>query len=233
MKKIYEGRTKEEAIRAACKDLNVTKENLIVEVLEDEMPKKTMFSILDRKKIKIEAQVKSTKNKGTNKKEKKSTHIGKKIEYKDVDENIVLLKKVLDEFTEQFKKDEFHYTIEKDKSHINVLINVNKNNKWIGYRGKTLNALQTLLTAILASNFQQYARVYVNVGKYKEERKQQLEALAEKISKNVKATKKKITLEPMSSYERKIIHNYISKEENLKSESVGEEPNRKIVVSLK
>lgn len=233
MKKIYEGRTKEEAIRAACIDLNVDKEDLVVEVLEDEMPKKTMFSILDRKRVKIEVEVKLNKNNKTKNKTQKKAKTNNKLEQNDIDKNIDLLKKVLDELVKQFIKDDFQYTIEQEKNNINVLINVNKNNKWIGYRGKTLNALQTILTATLASNSNQYARVYVNIGKYKEERKQQLESLASKISKTVLKTKKKITLEPMSSYERKIIHDYISKEENLKSESIGEEPNRKIVISIK
>ncbi len=236
MKKIYEGRTKEDAIREACKDLNLEKEDLIVEVLEDEIPKKTMFNILDRKRIKIEVQVKKikTEKKANNFNENKKTkRKERKMDQENIDENIALLEKVLNEFEKQFKEDEFSFKIEQNKNDINVLIEVNKNNKWIGYRGKTLNALQTLLTAILASNFQQYARVYVNIGKYKEERKKQLESLAEKISKTVLKTKKKVTLEPMSSYERKIIHDYISKEENLKTESIGEEPNRKVVVSLK
>ena len=239
MKKIYEGRTKEDAIREACKDLNQKKEDLIIEVLEDEMPKKTMFNILDRKRVKIEVQIKKAKKLETteisnkDKRTKKIEKTERKIDSKNIEENIALLEKVLKEFKKQFEQDDFNFKIEQERNDINVLIEVNKNNKWIGYRGKTLNALQTLLTATLASNFQQYARVYVNIGKYKEERKKQLESLAEKISKTVLKTKKRITLEPMSSYERKIIHDYISKEESLKSESIGEEPNRKIVVSPK
>lgn len=234
MKKIYEGRTKEDAIREACKDLNVEKENLIIEILEDEVPKKTIFSILDRKRVKIEVQIKQNINKkeeSSNKKEKIIKDI--KLDSNEINKNIELLEKVLNEFKEYFNEDAFEYKIEKEKNHLNVLIDVNKKSRWIGYRGKTLNALQSVLTAILASNSNQFIKVYVNIGTYKEERKKQLESLAEKVLRTVKKTKKKITLEPMNSYERKIVHDYISKDELLKTESTGDEPNRKVVVSLK
>lgn len=233
MKKVYEGRTKEDAIREACKDLNVEKEDLIIEVLDDEVPKKTMFSILDRKRVKIEVQISKKEKNISKNKEKKKDKKERNLDLENIDANIKLLEKVLNEFKEEFKEDDFEYKIEKDKNNLNVSIDVNKKSKWIGYRGKTLNALQSVLTAILASNFDNYLRVYVNIGTYKEERKKQLESLAEKVLNTVKNTKKKITLEPMSSYERKIIHDYISKDEMLKTESIGEEPNRKVVVSLK
>ncbi len=233
MKKIYEGRTKEDAIRTACEELNVDKDDLIVEVLEDDEPKKTMFSILDRKRVKIEVEVKKTKSKTKKTENRRDNRKGKNIDSKSLEENKVLLIKVLDEFKELFKNDEFNYTLDVDKNFINVSIEVNKNNRWIGYRGRTLNSLQNVLTAILASNFNQYVRVYVNIGNYKEERRKQLENLAGKVSKTVIKTKKKITLEPMSSYERKIVHDFIAKDDRLKSESIGEEPKRKVVISLK
>ena len=97
MKKIYEGRTKEDAIREACKDLNLEKEDLIVEVLEDEIPKKTMFNILDRKRIKIEVQVKKikTEKKANNFNENKKTkRKERKMDQENIDENIALLEKV-------------------------------------------------------------------------------------------------------------------------------------------
>lgn len=245
MKKIYEGRTKEDAIREACRDLNVDKENLIVEVLDDEEPKKTMFSILDRKRIKIQVEVKKTnikskidetnknKDKQNQKENKKNKKRDIKIDSETLEENVKLLEKVLDEFSILFKENDFKYTIDMQEKFINVSIDVNKSNKWIGYRGRNLNALQNIFTTILASNSDKYAKVYVNIGKYKEERKKQLENLAEKVSKTVIQSKEKVKLEPMSSYERKIIHDYIANDDRLESESTGEEPNRKVVISLK
>lgn len=227
MKKIYEGRTKEDAIREACKDLNVEKENLIIEVLDDETPKKTMFNILDRKRVKIEVQIKKNNKKNVENKEEKI------LDNKNIEENKKILEKVLNEIKEKFKEENFEYKIEEEKNYLNVIIEVKNKSKWIGYRGKTLIAIQSVLTAVLASNLNHYTRVFVNIGNYKEERKKQLESLAEKVSTTVKKTKKKITLEPMTSYERKIIHDYIARDELLKSESMGEEPDRKIVVSLK
>lgn len=232
MKKIYEGRTREDAIRIACEDLNVDKEDLVVEVLEDDEPKKTMFSILDRKRVKISVEVKKQKRKA---KESKSEKPAKKAikSTENIDSNIELLDKVLKEFAEMYKKDNFAYEINKADNAIHVNIDVDKKNRWIGYRGKTLNAIQSILTAILMANFNEYTRVFVNIGTYKEERRKQLETLAAKVSATIKKTKKKVVLEPMSSYERKIIHDFIAKDPDLKSESIGDEPNRKVVVSLK
>lgn len=228
MKKIYEGRTREDAIRVACEDLNVDKEDLVVEVLEDDEPKKTMFSILDRKRVKISVEVKKQKRKAKESKVKKPAK-----STDNIDSNIELLDKVLKEFAEMYKKDNFTYEIDKTDNAIHVNIDVDKKSRWIGYRGKTLNAIQSILTAILMANFNEYTRVFVNIGTYKEERRKQLETLAAKVSATIKKTKKKVVLEPMSSYERKIIHDFIAKDPDLKSESIGDEPNRKVVVSLK
>ncbi len=233
MKNIYEGRTKEDAIREACKELGVEKEELLVEVLEDEEPKKTMFSILDRKRVKIKVKVNKKTSKKSETKKTKSNNKTRIKEAVNINDQIVFLEKVLEEFKELYKEDNFTYEIKEDNRHINVTIDLNNRSKWIGYRGKTLNALQSVLTAMLASNFNTFTRAYINIGTYKEERQKQLESLASKISNTVKRTEKKITLEPMSSYERKIIHDYIAKDDDLKSESIGEEPNRKVVVSLK
>ena len=73
----------------------------------------------------------------------------------------------------------------------------------------------------------------MNIEGYKEKRKKALEDLAEKIEKTVVKTKKSVTLEPMQAYERKIIHTKLQENDKVKTHSIGEEPYRKIVVSLK
>ena len=76
-------------------------------------------------------------------------------------------------------------------------------------------------------------RVILDISGYKDKRKKVLEELADKIAKTVIRTGKKITLEPMPAYERKIIHSRLQNNKKVTTESVGEEPHRKIIVELK
>ena len=72
-----------------------------------------------------------------------------------------------------------------------------------------------------------------NIGNYKEKREKTLENLALKLAKSVEKTGKPIKLEPMQAYERKIIHSALQESKTVKTESIGEEPRRRIVISLK
>ena len=103
----------------------------------------------------------------------------------------------------------------------------------IGYRGATINALQVLATAIANKYSTSKTIVIVDVCNYKEKREKTLEELAEKISQRVIKTGKSITLDPMSAYERKIIHTKLQENEKVKTFSKGEEPHRRVVIALK
>ena len=96
-----------------------------------------------------------------------------------------------------------------------------------------MNALQTILTSIASKYSKEKIKVIVNIENYREKREKSLEELAEKVSKTVMKTKKSITLEPMTPYERKIIHSKLQDNNNIKTYSVGVEPHRKVVIALK
>ena len=103
----------------------------------------------------------------------------------------------------------------------------------IGYRGDVLNSLQQILNNIANKNTEEKIRVLLDIGGYKERREKDLQNLADKIAGTVIKTKKSITLEPMTSYERKIIHSRLQENSKVFTHSIGEEPNRRLVVSLK
>ena len=103
----------------------------------------------------------------------------------------------------------------------------------IGYRGNVLNSLQLILNNVANNDLNERVRVLLNIGGYKQKREKDLKDLAEKIAGTVIRKRKSITLEPMSSYERKIIHSALQDNSKVETHSIGEEPNRKIVVSLK
>ena len=101
----------------------------------------------------------------------------------------------------------------------------------IGRRGETLDALQ-YLTGLVANRADgDYMRITIDSGNYREKREKTLEALAKKLANNAVKTGRSSTLEPMNPYERRIIHAAVAQVEGALSTSVGEEPNRRVVIS--
>ena len=103
----------------------------------------------------------------------------------------------------------------------------------IGYRGNVLNSLQNILNNIANNGTSERVRVLLNIGGYKEKREKDLQELADKKAGIVIKKRKSIILEPMTSYERKIIHSRLQNNTKVETHSIGEEPNRKVVISLK
>ena len=103
----------------------------------------------------------------------------------------------------------------------------------IGRRGETLDALQYLTGLALNKRTDEYIRVIIDGAGYRVRRKNTLIRLAEKLAKQAKKTGKKITLEPMPPYERKIIHTALQNDPAVKTYSEGLEPYRRIVIEAK
>ena len=112
-------------------------------------------------------------------------------------------------------------------------IHTNENPLLIGVKGKTLDALQTLVRNLLQTYTKELLVVNVDVGSYRENRKHQLEVLATKAAKDVAKTKVPLKLKPMSSYERRVIHNKLTEWRDVYTESEGEGTNRAIVIKPK
>ncbi len=227
---IYEGKTSTEAIEKGLKDLGLKKSDVEVISVEDE-EKRSFFSILEPRVVKVELKIKEN----IKKEDKKIVTAKEKREMSEeaINKAKQNLGDFLNVFLKQISDDELTYNIEDDKYYIYVNIEGEKTNSLIGYRGENLNALQTLLGAISNKNIEEKTRVILDISGYRAKRKKVLEELAEKVSKTVIKTRKKVTLEPMSAYERKIIHSKLQNHPKVTTESVGEEPNRKIVVLLK
>lgn len=125
------------------------------------------------------------------------------------------------------------FTINPVKNGDTVVLDIEGDNLGvvIGRRGETLDSLQYL--AILAGNRgeENYCRLSVDCCGYREKRRETLEALALKTAKKVLKAGRRITLEPMNPYERRIIHSKVSEVEGVSSRSIGEEPFRKVVIS--
>lgn len=103
----------------------------------------------------------------------------------------------------------------------------------IGKRGQTLDSIQYLTSLVVNKDAEDYIRVKVDTENYRERRKQTLENLAKNISYKVKRTRRPVSLEPMNPYERRIIHSALQNDKYVTTHSEGEEPYRKVVVTLK
>ena len=103
----------------------------------------------------------------------------------------------------------------------------------IGKRGQTLDSLQYLVSLVVNKGEDDYIRVKVDTENYRQRRKDTLENLAKNIASKVRRTGKQVTLEPMNPYERRVIHSALQNDRYVETHSEGEEPFRKVVVSLK
>ena len=199
-----------------------------VKVLENE-EKRSFFSILAPRVVKVQLTVKEQKNNNEFVKKEK-----KEVELKEEDKEIV--KNSIDKFLKEFfnkLQNTASYTVEFSKSTVNVNIKGEEIGFLIGYRGETLYAFQNILSAVANKGIDEKVRVILDIEGYKAKREKALEELAEKIEKTVIKTKKSITLEPMQAYERKIIHTKLQDSDRVETRSIGEEPRRRIVVELK
>ena len=229
---ISEGKTTNEAIENGLKELKVSKKNVDIRVIENE-EKRSFFSILAPRVVKVELTVKEDSEQVEIKENKE---IKPKKEIKLSNEEQEKAKGNLEVFLEEFIKnlpETTKYNIEKSENYINISLNGNDLGYLIGYRGETLYALQNILSAIAGKDIQNKVRVILDVQGYKEKREKTLEELAEKVAKTVVRTKKSVKLEPMKAYERKIIHSKLQQHPRVETTSIGEEPYRRIIVSLK
>lgn len=244
---ITEGRTSTEAIEKGLNELGVSKDAVEIKVLESD-DKRSFFSILAPRVVKVEmtlkegVEPKKVDNHKSHKQENRRNQ--NREEYKPHEEKpkvhlkpeeLEVATKNLTEFLNDFvaKVSDMEYTIHSDENYIYVEMKGEDAGTFIGYRGETLNAMQTVLTSIANKHLETKAHIVLDIAGYREKRQKALEELADKLSKTVIRTGKQLTLEPMSAYERKIIHNRLQNSEQVRTHSVGEEPYRKVVISKK
>lgn len=220
---ISQGKTTNEAIEKGLKELHATKDMVEIKVIEEE--KRSFYNILAPRIVKVELTL---KEENTKKKE-----IKKEKKYNENKDEIEEASSFIKEFLDKFLSKNLQYEVKIKDYEIYVDINGEDVNYLIGYRGENINALQTILSSIANKKSSAKIRVYLDVAGYREKRTKTLEDLAEKIARTVVRTRKAVTLEPMTAYERKIIHTKLQSHDKVKTFSKGEEPYRKVVITLK
>lgn len=218
---ISEGRTSNEAIEKGLKELGCKKNEVDIKILENE-DKRSFYSILDPRVVKVEITVKE---------EKRSAFSEKSLDMLS-DEQFESSKIQLEIFLNEFLKliGDANFKIEKNNDFVNVYIDGKDSSKLIGFKGEVINSLQNILNVIASKNQNCRIKVFLDVSGYKKKREDELRCVARKFEKVVAKNGKKVILEPMNAYERKIIHTELQDSSLVKTYSICEEPNRKVVI---
>ena len=193
-KKIYAGKTVEEAIDKACDEFNVDPEYLYYEVVNE---KKGLFG----KKVEIEAYT-----------------ITEVIEYAE-------------QYLIRIIKDyglEGSLTTTLEEGILKITLDTNHNSVLIGKGGRTLQALNNVVRSIINREFSHHFRTLLDISTYKEEKYEKLIKMARRIAREVQRTKVTTTLDPMTSDERRTVHNTLSRMHNIRTESTGSGRRRQI-----
>ena len=215
IKKVTEqvGKTIEEAIRKGLEELKVSRDDVKIEVLE-EPSNGGVLGILSAKLAKVRLTV-----------DKK---ISDEQAQKTIDKLDEILKNIFAITNEQV-----NYEIKRNENQINLIIKGDEMKHLIGYKGRTIEAFQSLLNSMLQREDEEYAKVFVEINDYKKKKEEKLKKLANKMAANCVKFRRPIRLEPMSAYERLIIHRELADRTDVETESIGEEPRRRVVIKRK
>jgi len=198
-----QGKTVEEAIHFALEELNVSRDEVEVEVLEE--GNRGILGFLS-KLAKVRVTVKPKPE------EVASNFLDGLIKFFDTSAKIEC----------SLKDNVLNIDIKGDNAGI-----------FIGKHGNTLDAIQYLTSLVVNRKSEEFIRVLLDAENYREKREKALQRLALKLADKVKENKRSITLEPMYPNERRIIHTTLQKDPKVTTKSIGKEPNRRVVISLK
>lgn len=196
----FTGKTVQEAIENGLKEMNLTEDKAEIKVLEE--PTKGFLGIA-AKKAKVEITAKKS----------------------DGERAVEFLNGLLDLMGVNAKS---NLNEEDEKVIIDII--TDDSSAIIGYRGEVLDALQNLAGAVANTGRDDYRRVVVDCENYRTKREETLVSLAHKLEAKAVRTGRKINLEPMNPYERRILHSALADSEDVKTLSEGKEPNRYVSI---
>lgn len=142
-------------------------------------------------------------------------------------------RKYLEKMFEIVDIQDYEMDIKEEENSLYVDIKSDSASIFIGRRGEGLRSLQTIVSTVLNNKFKNYKKVIIDIENYREKRENSLVRFAEKVANKVVDRKRDIKLEPMSPYERKIIHTALQDHEEISTYSEGTDPYRRVVVSYK
>lgn len=240
--------TKEEAINVALKKLEVSREDVSITVVEE--GKKGFFGFLSKPAVvevtvlkkddpveqvleeKVEEVVieKPILNNTSTLELEEVKEIIEVAEMPNNDQAVAETILYLKTIAKELEIDDLVISETRDGKYVYLHLNSEKAALLIGKRGQTLNALENLSQLVANKFSNSFILIKLDVGNYRERRQEALEQLAERMADKAVRTGQPIELEPMSSSERKIIHNALSLRVDIETYSVGTDPNRYLVI---
>ena len=217
----FTGRTVDEAVEKGLKELGLTKDQVEVRVLEE--GKRKLFGSI---KARVELGVKEIEE------QTEEETLQEEVVEQKQDEKLTDGERTVAFLEELFERLNITACTELVSEGDKIEINVTATNTTtvIGKHGGMLDAIQTLAGAVANTGREEYKRVVVDCENYRENREATLTKLADNLAQKANRLGKKIMLEPMNPYERRIIHAALANREDVRTESEGKEPNRYIVV---
>ena len=200
----FTGKTVEEAIELGLKELGTTEKDAVITVIEQ--PTKGIFGIVKGKAV-VEIEV------------IKEDDAEKTVEFVQGILDIMKIKAVANLSSDDEKNTVITLTATEEAS-----------SSIIGYRGEVLDAIQTIAGAALNIGKKEYKKVVVDCENYREKREETLIKLAHKLEAKATDMKREVILEPMSPFERRIIHTALAESTTVTTKSDGKEPNRYVVI---
>lgn len=154
------------------------------------------------------------------------------IEVLNINEIITFIKETISKITKLMNA-ESNLEVRRRDNSISVTIFSDNNSILIGKNGKNVAALQLIIRQMVNTKLKEHLSIVIDVGNYKEKRVKSIEALAKRLAREAHKTKTEVTMDSMNSYERRIVHEALANDKYVYTESIGEEPNRKVVIKLK
>ncbi|MEK5326079.1 RNA-binding cell elongation regulator Jag/EloR [Aeribacillus sp. FSL M8-0254] len=215
------GQTVEDAVKKALKELNVEKEQVDIRIIDE--GKKGLFGIFGQKPAIVHVKLKETSELTDDLlKWNENTDLNPLDEAKNFLEQVIKEMGITASVDIKLEEKTAYFNIKGE----NLAI-------LIGKRGQTLNSLQYLTQLVANKTSTDYVPIILDAENYREKRRETLTQLAVKLADKVVKTNKEFSLEPMPSFERKIIHSTLMEDERVQTYSVGTEPNRYVVIAPK
>lgn len=199
-------KTVDEAVNQALKELGVTKDSVDIEIIEES---KGLFGILGNKEVTVRVTQKES-------------------------EEVIKAKEFILNVTEKLGLNvDCDVTFNEENNILNVELKGDGLGLLIGRRGETLDSIQYLTNIYVNKTSEEYIKVTIDAENYRERRQEALVSLAERTAAKAVKYRKNMIIEPKNPYERRIIHEALQDYPEVTTYSVGEDPNRKVIVAYK
>lgn len=232
------GKTKEEAVAAALKQLGTTIDNVTIQT--DEQKSGGFFGFLAKTEYRVKVTLINEVSKEDNTivkempiEENAPKNVETRIAGSDLSELERRAKAFIEEVFESIGINDVEIHTSTEEDNIMVKVSGEEASKLIGRRGESLDSLQMLTNLAVNKGEEQYSRVLLDIENYRSKREASLKKYANKMARQAAKQRRILKLEPMNPYERRIVHSSLKDDRYVKTYSEGKDPYRRVVIEPK